>query len=236
LEDHLRALVARRVAGAVDAGAGVADRSRGNPYRGLQSFELENAAYFFGRSRARNELREVLAGRIEDGRAFVLVLGASGSGKSSLVKAGLLADLALPGMIGRVALVRHAVLRPSDRGGKPTEALAAAMIQRSEALPERGHAPLDYTVESLAALLRDAPVHAVPPLRQALGQAGRGAGLSAAGEVSVPRLAGPNGGQIPAAAEIPAGRPHRKHGARRAGRAGRGNLHAQPRADSRSGK
>lgn len=179
LEDHLRVLAARQVDGAGDNDG---QRAPGNPYRGLQSFELENADFFFGRTRARNELREVLARRIESGQAFVLVFGASGSGKSSLVKAGLLADLALPGMMGRVALIRHGVMRPSDRGGKPIEALAAAMIGRATALPELARAPFDYTVESLAALLREAPAHTVPPIRQALGQAGRVAGLSEAGE------------------------------------------------------
>ena len=49
--------------------------------------------------------------------ASVLVVGASGSGKSSTVKAGLLPDLKLQGMIGRVALVRHAVVRPADGEG-----------------------------------------------------------------------------------------------------------------------
>jgi formylglycine-generating enzyme required for sulfatase activity len=179
LEDHLRALVARRVDGTASDNR---RRSNRNPYRGLQSFELENAAFFFGRTRARNELREVLARRIESGQAFELVFGASGSGKSSLVKAGLLADLALPGMIGRVALVRHAVARPSDRGGRPIEALAAAMLEHETALPELGRAPLGYTVETFAALLRDAPAHAGPPIRQALGEAGRAAGLSEVGE------------------------------------------------------
>jgi formylglycine-generating enzyme required for sulfatase activity len=179
LEDHLRALVARRVDGATSADR---RRTNRNPYRGLQSFELENAPFFFGRTRARNELREVLARRIESRQAFVLVFGASGSGKSSLVKAGLLADLALPGMIGRVALVRHAVARPSDRGGQPIEALAAAMIEHDMALPELARTPLDYTVASVAALLRDAPAHAGQPIRQALGEARRAAGLSEAGE------------------------------------------------------
>ena len=162
LEDHLHALAARRVDGGASRDG---ERAGRNPYRGLRSFELGDAAFFFGRSRARNELREILARRVEQGQAFVLVFGASGSGKSSLVKAGLLADLRLPGMIGRVALVRHAVLRPSDRGGRPIEALAAAMIQHVDALPELAHSSLDYTVDSFAALLRDAAVHAVPPLR-----------------------------------------------------------------------
>jgi hypothetical protein len=182
LEDHLRALVTRQLDSVSTAEADVSEVSRGNPYRGLLSFELEDSAFFFGRTRARNELRELLARRVASGQAFVLVFGASGSGKSSLVKAGLLADLALPGMIGRVALVRHAVLRPSDRSGRPIEALAAAIIQHGRALPELARTPLDYTVESLAALLSEAPAHAAAPIRQALGTAGRAAGLSAAGE------------------------------------------------------
>jgi hypothetical protein len=135
LEDHLRALAARRVDGSGDTDD---QGTHHNPYRGLQSFELQDTAFFFGRTRARNELREVLRRRIESGQAFVLVFGASGSGKSSLVKAGLLADLALPGMIGRVALVRHALLRPSDHGGKPIEALAAAMIQHGTNFRRKG--------------------------------------------------------------------------------------------------
>jgi hypothetical protein len=56
------------------------------------------------------------------------------------------------------------------------------MIQHVDALPELAHSSLDYTVDSFAALLRDAAVHAVPPLRQALGEAGRAAELSETGE------------------------------------------------------
>jgi len=175
----LRALAARRIDGGASRDG---ERTSRNPYRGLRSFELQDADFFFGRSRARNELREILARRVEQGQAFVLVFGASGSGKSSLVKAGLLADLALPGMIGRVALVRYAVLRPSDRGGRPIEGLATAIIQRADALPELARPPLDYSVESFAALLRDAAAHAVPPIRQALAEARRAAGLFETGE------------------------------------------------------
>ena len=89
---------------------------------------------FFGRTRARNELRELLARQAGRGTAFVLVFGASGSGKSSLVKAGLLPDLAIPGMIGRVGLVRRAVMRPSDAAGGPLDALAGAILSTT-ALP-----------------------------------------------------------------------------------------------------
>jgi hypothetical protein len=134
---------------------------------------------FFGRTRARNELRELLARRAAAGCAFVLVLGASGSGKSSLVKAGLLPDLVLPGMIGRVAVVRRAIFRPSSASGAPLDALAAAILSPT-ALPEL--AGLQYTPTALAGLLRKATGQAALPIRQGLAAAGAAAGLTQTAE------------------------------------------------------
>jgi len=59
-----------------------------NPYLGLQAFDLEQAMYFHGRDRAIRALRD----RLLDNR-FLAVIGASGCGKSSLVKAGLISSL-----------------------------------------------------------------------------------------------------------------------------------------------
>jgi energy-coupling factor transporter ATP-binding protein EcfA2 len=59
-----------------------------NPYRGLKSYETKDSALFFGRT----ALIEKLCDAMSD-RPFTVVLGASGSGKSSLVKAGLIAHL-----------------------------------------------------------------------------------------------------------------------------------------------
>jgi formylglycine-generating enzyme required for sulfatase activity len=171
LYDHLRGLLERRAGAAV---AEVAIRWHDAPFRALLSYEYEHAPVFFGRDRARNELRELLARQTERGTAFVLVLGASGSGKSSLVKAGLLPDLALPGMIGQVGLVRRAVMRPSDIGGDPLAALAVAILSPT-ALPELGG--LQYSPEQLATLLRDAPSQAALPIRQGLAEAAEAANL-----------------------------------------------------------
>jgi len=91
-----------------------------------------------------------------------------------LVKAGLLPDLALPGMIGRVGLVRRAVMRPSDTGSDPLAALAAAILSPI-ALPEL--AGLHYTPERLCTLLTKLPEEACLPIEQGLSEAGKNADL-----------------------------------------------------------
>lgn len=58
------------------------------PYKGLESFELKDAQYFYGRE----ELTEELLNKVWSGN-FLAVVGASGSGKSSVVKAGLLYEI-----------------------------------------------------------------------------------------------------------------------------------------------
>jgi hypothetical protein len=150
LDTHLRALIERRLESSTAEGTLSGKTYYGRPFRGLFSFEPEDAPIFFGRSHATNELRELLARQAAKGCAFVLVMGASGSGKSSLVKAGLLPYLMMPGMVGQVALCRWAVLRPSDVSGDPIAALAASMLSPS-ALPEL--AGLLYTAEDLHGLM-----------------------------------------------------------------------------------
>jgi WD40 repeat protein len=55
------------------------------PYRGLQAFREEDAAFFFGRKAFADQLLEFTLGK-----DLVAVVGPSGSGKSSVVQAGLL--------------------------------------------------------------------------------------------------------------------------------------------------
>lgn len=63
-----------------------------NPYRGLQSFEAEHSTLFFGREQAIAQLYIFIC---QQKYPFTAVLGNSGSGKSSLVKAGLIPSLKL---------------------------------------------------------------------------------------------------------------------------------------------
>jgi WD40 repeat protein len=65
------------------------------PYPGLLSFEAEDAAVFFGRDDDIRRLIERLnARRVQGPPKLVALLGASGSGKSSLLRAGVLPRLA----------------------------------------------------------------------------------------------------------------------------------------------
>lgn len=92
-----------------------------HPYPGLRPFERHESRIFFGREK---HVDELLA-RLKD-HHFLAVLGASGSGKSSLVKAGLLPALA-KGYMGEVgADWSIAELRPADQ---PFARLAEALLQ-----------------------------------------------------------------------------------------------------------
>ncbi|BAT54971.1 Peptidase C14, caspase catalytic subunit p20 [Nostoc sp. NIES-3756] len=58
------------------------------PYRGLQAFKEEDTQYFYGRENLTQQLIADLADK-----SFIALVGASGSGKSSVVQAGVIAQL-----------------------------------------------------------------------------------------------------------------------------------------------
>jgi tRNA A-37 threonylcarbamoyl transferase component Bud32 len=126
----------------------------GSPFRGLAAFDFEHAAVFFGRDRAVLGVIDALRAQAAAGSAFVLVLGMSGSGKSSLVRAGVLPRLVEPGATESGARWRRAVLRPADASGDVFDGLAAALM-RETALPEL--AADGTTPGELGRLLRENP-------------------------------------------------------------------------------
>ncbi|MDS0140034.1 AAA family ATPase [Amycolatopsis sp. 505] len=64
-----------------------------NPYPGLDSYDRDRAPVFFGRTDDRRDLARRVQGATAPSLRFVPVVGPSGSGKSSLVLAGLLPAL-----------------------------------------------------------------------------------------------------------------------------------------------
>ncbi|MEV6772210.1 hypothetical protein AB0N05_26630 [Nocardia sp. NPDC051030] len=64
------------------------------PYRGLEAYRADDTELFFGRSRVTEELVERVREIADGGGGIIAVLGASGAGKSSILAAGLIPNLA----------------------------------------------------------------------------------------------------------------------------------------------
>ena len=94
-----------------------------SPYRGLQWFTQEYAPLFFGRDR---EVDELLAKMSEPGGRAVLVIGDSGSGKSSVVAAGIRQAVTKQGRLSGPGQWRWQRIQPSD-GDTPWDALARGL-------------------------------------------------------------------------------------------------------------
>jgi WD40 repeat protein/tetratricopeptide (TPR) repeat protein len=94
--------------------------ARLNPFPGLRPFTQEEDYLFFGREEQTVELLQRLAGN-----RFLAVVGTSGSGKSSLVRCGLLSQLLGGNMLAAGAAWEVAVTHP---GGNPLALLTEALL------------------------------------------------------------------------------------------------------------
>ena len=98
------------------------------PYQGLQYFDERDANRFFGRE----QLTVRVIGRLQRAR-FLAVIGASGSGKSSLVRAGVIPALKSGGRLSDGSLPPpdspHWAYRTFTPGGHPLDTLAAALSE-----------------------------------------------------------------------------------------------------------
>lgn len=124
--------------------------TQGPPYLGLHWFERRHADVFFGREEEILEARSALRKQACKGCAFLLVSGASGSGKSSLVRAGVLPAIIEYELDDQVASWRTLIVTPSELAPDPVAALMKRLIAE-DVLPELfGDAPeSDDVVEIL---------------------------------------------------------------------------------------
>jgi len=145
-----------------------------NPFRGLQIFDFQHSPIFHGRTKAIGAVLEALEAQARAKRPFVLVVGQSGSGKSSLVRAGVLPLLTQPETIEGIGLWRRAMTRPGAGGGGGDcfDALAAALLETA-ALPAVGDPESQNAVGDLAAELREHSESVALRVRSALDHAAR---------------------------------------------------------------
>ncbi|MGH9665969.1 MAG: hypothetical protein ACRD9L_16205, partial [Bryobacteraceae bacterium] len=113
-----------------------------NPYPGLRPFEPEEAHLFFGRDQQVLDLVDRLKRK-----RFVAVLGLSGAGKSSLVRAGLLPALRRGRLLEPGLTWREAIVTPARA---PFQRLADALSCAAEDLHASSHGLIDYARRHLS--------------------------------------------------------------------------------------
>jgi tetratricopeptide (TPR) repeat protein len=128
-----------------------------NPFPGLRPFEPDEDHLFFGRE---EEIDELLR-RLRNAR-FLLVVGSSGTGKSSLVRSGLIPALQSGFMVKAGSSWRMMIFRPGD---DPLGNLAAA-LDRPDALGTEGELASTNKV-IIEATLRRSSLGIVQAVRQA---------------------------------------------------------------------
>ncbi len=122
---ELRAVEARVLAHDPSLLASAPQRIQPCPWKGLSAYEPADADYFVGRD---GLVSETIA-RLVD-YAVVIVTGPSGSGKSSLLRAGVIPALAAGAIIGSAAW-RVELVAP---GNEPLSAVRAALTHRPDLL------------------------------------------------------------------------------------------------------
>jgi WD40 repeat protein/uncharacterized caspase-like protein len=115
------------------------------PYKGLEAFTQDDAYFFHGREELITEIIDKFQS------AFLAVVGSSGSGKSSVVRAGVIPKLIKEGLfsskLNQYQSCQTWVMRPGDN---PLNALATALAPDNPDFLERVlHLGVDYLVEWL---------------------------------------------------------------------------------------
>ncbi|MFE3189822.1 hypothetical protein ACFXHA_12490 [Nocardia sp. NPDC059240] len=125
------------------------------PYRGLEPYRPENAGLFFGRDRATGELTALVRSTGAEGGGIVVLVGASGAGKSSLLAAGL-----IPGLGSDWQIVSGTPSSPPEGASLPEAGQRVLIVDQFEELFTTGLSEARQH-EFLAELQREATSGAI---------------------------------------------------------------------------
>lgn len=117
---------------------------RRNPYKGLRPFDETDADDFFGREALINQVLGRMTEEVPY-RNFLAVIGASGSGKSSLVRAGVIPAL----RAGKIAGSKHWFICEMVPSGSPLSALTQALLSVAPGAPPRLQEQLESNPQAL---------------------------------------------------------------------------------------
>ncbi|WP_369032322.1 nSTAND1 domain-containing NTPase [Streptomyces adonidis] len=124
------------------------------PYPGLPAFEPDQSSWFFGRDQLTAHLVDHLDTRLREGGALAVV-GTSGAGKSSLLRAGLLPALARGALPGSAHWPCVVLTPTADPLGTLTARLGEALALRVPG----AHSPAGWAAAVRGALRQGGPGH-----------------------------------------------------------------------------
>jgi len=156
----------------------------GSPYPGLRAFTPEEGPIFYGRGR---EVDALIARLRDPAQRFLAVVGASGTGKSSLIRAGLIPRLqdgaltgsqhwrvvtCMPGALGNNPFLALAVglvgMLPAHAQKPPIE-IATALEKTPQRISDYAVAPTGGAVLLFVDQLEELFTHAAAPYREPFG-------------------------------------------------------------------
>lgn len=126
------------------------------PFRGLATFDEQHALWFFGRLRETHEVIDKLGSdpdaegvinrELPGHHRMVLIAGESGSGKSSLLRAGVMPKLRDGALWPRTGMRKWRVAGPIRPGNHPLRELAQALASALNLLPNTTAPGLEETL------------------------------------------------------------------------------------------
>lgn len=140
----------------------------GSPFPGLQAYSAQYADVFFGRGEQITTLLKRIGQQIKYGRSFCLILGPSGSGKSSLIHAGVMPNLMTEKGYDGIGVVAFSHIDLADvTTGQLLSEFASAMLDW-----EVADTPVfdGHSADTLASLLVDDMPSVIAHCQHALAQ------------------------------------------------------------------